>query len=33
MGYFTRAVKGLRADLAEHPQTEGVKSRESVARI
>jgi hypothetical protein len=28
MGGFTHAVKNLRADLAEHPLTEGVMSRE-----
>jgi hypothetical protein len=32
MGAFTPAVKGLRADLTEHPLTEGVMSREQALR-
>ena len=32
MGGFTHAVKGFRADLAEHPLTEGVMSREQALR-
>jgi hypothetical protein len=32
MGDFTRAVKGLRADLAEHPLIEGVMSRDQALR-
>jgi len=31
-GDFTRAVKGLRAVLAEHPLTEGVMSRDQALR-
>jgi hypothetical protein len=32
MGDFTRAVKGLRADLAEHPLTKGAVSSEEALR-
>ena len=32
MGGFTHAVRGLRADLAEHPLTEGVVSSEQALR-
>ena len=32
MGGFTHAVRGFRADLAEHPLTEGVMSREQALR-
>ena len=32
IGGFTHAVRGLRADLAEHPLTEGVMSREQALR-
>jgi hypothetical protein len=32
MGGFSHAVKGLRADLAEHPLTEGVMSRDQALR-
>ena len=32
MGGFTHAVRGLRADLAKHPLTEGVMSREQAVR-
>ena len=32
MGDFTCAVKGLRADLAEYPLTEGVMSRDQALR-
>ena len=32
MGGFTHAVRGLRADLAEHPLTKGVISSEQALR-
>ena len=32
MGGFTHAVRGLRADLAEHPLTEGVMSGDQALR-
>ena len=32
MGGFTHAVRGLRADLAEHPLTEGVVSSDQALR-
>jgi hypothetical protein len=32
MGGFTHAVKGLRADLAEHPLTQGVVSGDQALR-
>ena len=32
MGGFTDAVRGLRADLAEHPLTDGLMSREQALR-
>jgi hypothetical protein len=32
MGGFTYAVRGLRADLAEHPLTEGVMSGDQALR-
>jgi hypothetical protein len=32
MGGFSHAVRGLRADLAEHPMTEGVVSSDQALR-